>query len=181
MNGDLILSLLGDGFFAAVAAVGFAVISNPPRKAILISALLAAIGHALRFYLLHTTGLDIATASLFAAFVMGLGSMFFAKRIHCPAEVLSIPSLLPMVPGMYAYKTILALLQFMHSGSNGGRQNELIIDIFQNGLTMLFVMTALVIGVSLPIFMFHKQSFMMTRLLDPVKPLGKHISRKIRS
>ena len=55
MNWDLVLSVLLDGIFAAIAAIGFAVISNPPRKAILISALLAAVGHALRFYLLNHT------------------------------------------------------------------------------------------------------------------------------
>lgn len=43
MNWDLVLSVLLDGIFAAIAAIGFAVISNPPRKAILISALLAAV------------------------------------------------------------------------------------------------------------------------------------------
>ena len=46
MNWDLVLSVLLDGIFAAIAAIGFAVISNPPREAILISALLAAVGHA---------------------------------------------------------------------------------------------------------------------------------------
>ena len=60
MNGELIGQLLADGIFAAVASIGFAVISNPPRKAIFISALLAAIGHALRYYLLNHTPLDIA-------------------------------------------------------------------------------------------------------------------------
>ena len=59
MNWDLVLSVLLDGIFAAIAAIGFAVISNPPRKAILISALLAAVGHALRFYLLNHTALGL--------------------------------------------------------------------------------------------------------------------------
>lgn len=59
MNWDLVLSVLLDGIFAAIAAIGFAVISNPPRKAILISALLAAVGHALRFYLLNHTTLGL--------------------------------------------------------------------------------------------------------------------------
>ena len=164
MSDSLIFSVLADGVFAAIAATGFAVISNPPKKAILISAGLAAVGHALRFYLLQHTTLDITTASLSAAFVIGLLSMLAAKLIHCPAEVFSFPSLLPMVPGMYAYKTVLATIRFMNSHGTGDPQ-ELIVQICQNGLTTVFVMFALVIGVSLPMFIFHKQSFMMTRLL----------------
>lgn len=45
MNIDFITATVLDGAFAAVAAIGFAIISNPPRKAILISAFLAAVGH----------------------------------------------------------------------------------------------------------------------------------------
>ena len=161
MNGELIGQLLADGIFAAVASIGFAVISNPPRKAIFISALLAAIGHALRYYLLNHTPLDIAMSSLVAAFTIGMFSMLCAKLIHCPAVIFSFPSLLP---GMYAYKTVLALMQFIRGGDIV-RQNELMVEFFRNGLTTLFIMFALVIGVALPIFIFHKQSFMMTRLL----------------
>lgn len=164
----MVESLLLDGLFAALAAVGFAVISNPPRKAVLISALLAAVGHALRFYLMQDTPMSVAVASFFAAFTIGMGSMLFAKLIHCPAEIFSFPSLLPMVPGMYAYKTILSLIQFMN-GADRTAENGLITDIFHNGLTTVFVMSALVIGASLPLFLFHKQSFMMTRILSPHK------------
>lgn len=168
MNIEFWTSVFFDGFFAAVAAVGFAVISNPPRKAVLISALLAAIGHACRYYLLKETPLDLTSSTFFAAFMIGLFSLFFARMIHCPAEVFSYPSLLPMIPGMYAYKTVLALIRFMKSDDEAVLQ-PLIVDIFSNGLTALFVLFALVIGVSLPMFIFHKQSFMMTRLLDKRK------------
>ena len=97
-----------------------------------------------------------------------MGSMWFAKLIHCPAEVFSFPSLLPMIPGIYAYKTILALIRFMKNDDPLVLQ-QLIVEIFRNGLTALFVLFALVIGVSLPLFIFYKQSFMMTRLLHRKK------------
>lgn len=164
MNMDFWTSVLFDGLFAAIAAIGFAVISNPPKKAVLIAALLAAIGHACRYYLLNQTPLDLTSSTFFAAFTIGLCSLFFAKLIHCPAEVFSYPSLLPMIPGMYAYKTILALIRFMKCDDEALLQ-RLIVEIFSNGLTALFVLFALVIGVSLPLFIFHKQSFMVTRLL----------------
>lgn len=164
MNVALIEALFFDAIFAAVAAIGFAVISNPPKRAILISALLAAIGHALRYYMINYIDVDITAASLVAAFIIGMFSMWFAKMIHCPAEVFSFPSLLPMIPGMYAYKTVLGLIRFMRC-EDQSLMPDYIVMIFQNGLTTLFVLFALVIGVSLPLFIFHKQSFMMTRIL----------------
>ena len=155
-------AVIFDGLFAAVAAIGFAVISNPPRRAILISALLAALGHGTRFYLLEYFGLTLIPATFVAAFVIGLFSILFARMIHCPAEVFSFPSLLPMIPGMYAYKTILALIRFMNNEEAEVSQ-QLVVEIFRNGLTTLFALTVLVVGVTLPLFIFHKQSISMTR------------------
>lgn len=47
-----LLDLLSDGFFAAIAAIGFGAISDPPMRAFPVIALLAAVGHAFRFALM---------------------------------------------------------------------------------------------------------------------------------
>ena len=56
------LDIISDGLFAAVAAMGFGAISDPPMRAFPRIALLAAIGHALRYCLMHFAGLDYAAA-----------------------------------------------------------------------------------------------------------------------
>ena len=78
MNNEFWLPVLTDGLFAAIAAIGFAVISNPPKRAISVVALLGAFGHACRFYLLHYTPLNLTISSLFAAFGIGMLSMLAA-------------------------------------------------------------------------------------------------------
>ena len=161
MNIEMIRLMLLDGLLAAVAAVGFAVISNPSRKAIIVSAFLAAMGHALRFYLIKLD-IEISLATFVAASFIGLMSLFFARLIHCPAEVFSFPSLLPMIPGMYAYRTILSLIKFMQT-SDAVKSQSFIMDFFHNGMTAAFILFALVIGVSLPILFFPKLSFSVTR------------------
>jgi len=158
---EMIRLILIDGLLAAVAATGFAVISNPSRKAIYVSAFLAAIGHALRFFLIKS-GLEISIATFFAASFIGLLSILFARIIHCPAEVFSFPSLLPMIPGLFAYRTILSLIKFMQS-TDAIKNQGFMMDFFHNGLTALFILFALVVGVSLPILFFPKLSFSVTR------------------
>ncbi len=158
---ELFKSLLIDAIFSAIAASGFAVISNPPKKAVLISAILSAIGHSFRYFLIHELRLDIASATLFAATLIGLLSFACGKLIRCPSEVFTFPSLLPMIPGMYAYNMFLSLTKFIRSDST--MHINLIEDIFKNGLTAVFIMLALVVGVSLPTLIFHKQSYMMSR------------------
>jgi uncharacterized membrane protein YjjB (DUF3815 family) len=158
---DTLHSVLIDGILASIAAIGFAVLSNPPRKAILISAILAAIGHSLRFFLINS-GVEISLASFAAATAVGLFSVIFARLIHCPAEVFAFPSLLPMIPGMYAYRTILSLIKFMQSTDDILNQ-AFFMDFFHNGITTVFVLFALVVGVSLPILLFPKHSYSVTR------------------
>ncbi len=158
---EMIRMIIFDGSLAAIAAIGFAVISNPSRKAIFVSAILAAIGHSLRFFLLKS-GMEISLATFIAATTIGLLSMVFARIIHCPAEVFSFPSLLPMIPGLFAYRTILSLIKFMQSTDLIKSQGYML-DIFHNGLTTIFILFALVVGVSLPVLFFPKQSFSVTR------------------
>ncbi len=163
---EYIGAVLQDGLFAAVAAVGFAVISNPPARAIPVAALLAAIGHALRFCLAGMIG--ISAASLAGAFAVGICGLLAARLVRCPIEVLSFPALLPMIPGMYAYKTILGLLRFLRE-SDVEMQQRIMVDIFGNGLTTVFVMFALVAGVSLPTLLFHRQTLLVTRRTEMAK------------
>ena len=163
MNTEFGLSVLFDGFLAAIAAIGFAVISNPPKKAVFIAALLAAVGHACRYYLLHQTPLDLTSSTLIAAFTIGMGSMWFAKLIHCPAEVFSFPSLLPMIPGMYAYKIVFSLIMFMQNLKVPELQEKYLIDLFTNSIITCSVIFMLAVGATIPLFLFIKRAFSMTR------------------
>lgn len=161
---QLVIEVIGDGFFAAIAAIGFAIISNPPRKALFISAFLAAVGHGLRYFLMHAPYIEwnIISSSFFAALSIGLLALPFAKAIRCPAEVFSFPSLLPMIPGMFAYKAVQALAKFIVC--TGYEESMIYIEtFFRNGITTLFVLFALVVGVSISIFLFPKLAFSSTR------------------
>ena len=140
----ILVDILTDGIFAAVAAIGFGAISDPPLRAFPSIALLAAIGHALRFCLMTYLGVDIATASLFASFSIGMGSLVLGKRIYCPMTVLYIPALLPMIPGMYAYKIVFSL-------------------IITNTIVTCSVIFMLAVGATIPLFLFIKRAFSMTR------------------
>ena len=163
MNPDLISSILLDGLMAAIAATGFAVISNPPRRAIAVSAVLAAVGHAFRFYMLHSWTIDISSAT----FIIGMLGVMTAKLVKSPAEIFAFPSLLPMIPGVYAYKTILALMQFMQENQDAAVMNRLIVDICKNGITAFFIIFSLVIGVAIPMLIFKRLSYTRHLVKEP--------------
>lgn len=62
-----------------------------------------------------------------------------------------------MHAGMFAYKAILATMQFLGTADMPLRQ-ELLVSIVYNSLTTFFIMCALVIGAVLPLFLFHRES-----------------------
>ena len=152
-----------DGFFAAVAAIGFGAVSDPPLRAFPSIALLAAAGHALRFCLMTCAGFDIAAATLCASLLIGLGSLWLGGRIYCPTTVLSIPALLPMVPGIYAYKTVFSLIMFLQSLDRADEGMHYMQAFFLNATVSLSVIGLLAAGATLPIFVFNRRAFSMTR------------------
>lgn len=158
------VNVFEDGFFAAIAAIGFSSISNTPRRAYLTLAIIAAIGHAIRYVLTLRVlgGLHIILASTVASFVVGMLAVLFASRIKCPAEVCFFSALLPMIPGMYAYRTIQALISCLcHTQKE--EFGYFFYLLSYNGLTCAFIIMGMVIGATIPVFLFKKLSFSATR------------------
>lgn len=159
-----------DGFFAAIAAIGFSIISNPPLRTLPYCALLAAVGHATRFLLISSAGMDIASASFSGAFLIGWLSLPFASIVKSPTTTLYIPALLPMVPGMFAYKTILAMHQFMTHLNDNDAASFYMNDFLKNGVTAFTILFGLAVGASLPTLILRRYSFSMTRNKDKKRP-----------
>ena len=159
----IVTDILLDGLFAAVAAIGFGAISDPPMRAFPRIALLAAIGHALRFTLIHCAALDIATASLFAAFAIGMGSLWLGRGVRCPMTCLYIPALLPMVPGKFAYNMVFAQLMFLQNMDNPLDRAKYMEMFFSNTMVTCTVIFLLAVGTTLPMFLFPNRAYSLTR------------------
>ncbi len=157
----MFIEILSDGLFASIAAIGFASISNPPRRIYPYCALVAAVGHALRF-VLTSLGMHIIPASSLAAFSIGLLAVLLSPRFKSPAETCFFPALLPMIPGMYAYRTFAALL-FCMKNNEESIFNHYFYLFSYNGLTCALIVLGMVIGVNIPIFLLKNTSFQATR------------------
>lgn len=152
-----------DGLFAAIAAIGFSSISNTPRRAYLYCGLTAAIGHSVRFLLMSDCmALNIVVATAIASLLIGFVGVLFAPRIKCPAEVCIYPALLPLIPGMYAYRTIVAMVKCM-SQTSEEIFNHYLYLLSYNGLIAVAVVLAMVVAANMPIFILKKIAFQATR------------------
>lgn len=77
--------------------------------------------------------------------------------------VLYIPALLPMVPGIYAYKTVFSLLMFLQSLDDTQQGLAYMQQFFLNATVSFSVIIMLAAGATLPIFIFNRRAFSLTR------------------
>lgn len=151
----LILNIFEVSAWSGIAAIGFGILFNIPKKAILTVFLLGFCAGFIKFILLYYQ-IHIVLASFIAATFVGIISMPMSHKIHQPPVVFSIPAVIPMIPGYYAYETVLAIINFTFMETELAKKSELMAAIFTNGFTMFFILISLTIGVSFPMLMMRK-------------------------
>ena len=106
--------------------------------------------------------MHIVIASTLAALIIGILAVLLSPIAKTPAETCLFPSLLPMIPGIYAYKTFGGLVMCLYHGHEGEFEHYFYL-FASNGLTCLFILLGMVVGATAPIFLFKNISFQATR------------------
>jgi uncharacterized membrane protein YjjB (DUF3815 family) len=150
---NTLLYLLQDAATAAVPAVGFAMIFNVPRGALLYCAIAGGTGHATRLALHELGGLPMEWATLLAAMTVSLIGIYWARTWRAHPKVFTVAGMIPMIPGMSAFTAILALIEIERKGASP----ELLAVAVDNGLKALFTVAALAIGLALPGLLFFRR------------------------
>lgn len=139
-----------------LAAVGFAVLFNVPQRTLWVIFLLGALGGTLKFVTMHLGG-GIILGSFFGAMLVGFLSIYAAHFRHAPPFVFAIPSVIPMVPGAFAYRMMLGIIKL----TNDVEQDvfiQLMNETVSNGYKAFFVLMALALGVSFPMLLTRRES-----------------------
>ena len=149
---ELALGLLNDMFFAAIPAVGVAMVFNVPQRALVYCAVGGAIGHGSRYLMMHF-GLPIEWATFFAATLVGMIGVHWSHRFLAHPKVFTVAALIPMVPGVFAYKAMIAMVEINHLGYSP----ELIATCMENFLKAMFIIAGLAVGLAVPGLLFYRR------------------------
>ena len=150
---DTLWLLLNDWFFAAIPAVGFALLFNVPPRALKFCAALGALGHGTAT-LLKLAQVTPVFATFFAAALVGSLGVWLAQRYHrAHPKVFTVAAVIPMFPGIPAYKAMLALVLIEKEGYSPERFAVMVDQFVQTG----FWLSALVFGLALPGLLFYRQ------------------------
>lgn len=151
---DLLQTLLIDAFWSAIAATGFAMLFNVPRRTLLACALTGAAGHAMRALLMHF-GMNIVPATLAGATVIGFFAEYCSRRWHAPPLLFTVSGSIPMVPGGFAYRAMLAAIRITTVDAATG--TPILVDAGINFITTGLILAALALGIAMPQLLFRRR------------------------
>jgi uncharacterized membrane protein YjjB (DUF3815 family) len=152
MNG---LLLLQDAFWSAIAALGFSVLFNVPRRMLTGGMVSAAVGHAGRTLLMQI-GLDIAPATLVGALLIGFLGISFARYWRAPSIIFTLSAAVTLVPGVFAYRAMLGVLQ-VSANTDPALGGPLLVEATTNAIKTALILGAIGIGIIAPRLLFMRE------------------------
>lgn len=142
--------------WCGLAAAGFAVLFNVPARTIFSIGLLGGIGGFTKFLLIRLGCSDVLSPFCGSALI-GLLSIAFAHYKHAPPPVFYIPALIPMIPGVFAYRMMLGMIKLV--GDSGAADYTQVLNAtVNNGLKVLFIILSLSVGVVIPMLVTRRDS-----------------------
>lgn len=154
--------VIGKAFWCGWGAVGFGILFNVPARAVFTLWLGGAICGFIKF-----TFLQLAFGVIFASFVgaaaVGFLSIPMAHYRHVPPMIFAIPSVIPLIPGVFAYRTMLGLIKL--TGKIGPDYVTVMSETVNNGAKTLFIIMSLAMGVAIPMHVMRKESVKNVHLL----------------
>ncbi|MEG2820923.1 MAG: threonine/serine exporter family protein, partial [Muribaculaceae bacterium] len=128
---------------AAISAIGFSMIFNIQRKLLWVVALGGIIAVCTRNFVNFELGFGPIIGSFMGSFVVSLLAVKAVHWFHVPNHVLTIPSVIPMIPGVLMFRSLLAFIN-LH-----GVLGE-VTNAFYNGINSALIILCISLGVAIP-------------------------------
>jgi uncharacterized membrane protein YjjB (DUF3815 family) len=142
-----------DVFWSGLAAVGFAVLFNVPRRLLLGCFFAGATGHFIRT-VLAISGSSLEFGTLVGAMAVGFLSVLLANRYDVPASLFAVTGAIPLVPGVFAYQTIVGLLNA--TAASPDQTVEILAVAAINGVRTGLILSAIAFGIAAPTLLFRR-------------------------
>lgn len=151
-----ILNIVRDFGIAFIVGFCWAILFGSPKRLLWVAGLLGGMGHCIRFVLIQLD-FGLITATLAGSIIIGLVGIFAAHKVHSPPVVFTMPACITMIPGMFAYKTMLGGIKSTDLATIEANPHILIETAHNLMLTMSLLFT-LAIGICIGALLFRKNS-----------------------
>lgn len=161
------INILRDIFLSFFVGFGFALLFETPKKALLIAGLLGGLGHGIRFVMLQLD-FGLVSATLSGTIFVGIAGIYCAHKIHTPPIVFTLPACITMIPGLYAYRTMLGCIQIYEDGTDIA-SSKLLQETAYNFILTSSLLFCLAIGICIAALAFKKKS---VKRIKKIRDLG---------
>jgi uncharacterized membrane protein YjjB (DUF3815 family) len=152
---ELVNLLLGDALWSGIAALGFGLLFNVPPRLLVGCVVCGALGHATRALTMEVFGFNIEPATLAGAIVVGLLAVYFARRLNAPALIFATTGAIPMVPGSFAFRAMLGLIQI--ASADPSTIMPVLSEAAINVVKTTMILAALALGTAMPTLLFRRR------------------------
>lgn len=153
---DLFINILVDFSLAFVVAGCWGILFGTPLKALWMTGLLGGFGHSIRFVILQMN-VGLIPATLVACLAIGLVGIYAAHKVHNPPVVLTMPASITMIPGLFAYRTMLGSIKLTDSAILEKTPN-ILQNIAHNAVLTFILLSTMAIGISISALLFRNKS-----------------------
>lgn len=163
---------------AAISAMGFSMIFNIPRRLLPVVAVGGAIAVCTRNFVNFDLGYGLIVGSLAGAFLVSLIAVKAVHWFHVPNHVLTIPSVIPMVPGVLMYRLLFGFININVKGDV--TEMTSLLQAMESGINSGLVILCISLGVAGPNIFARKfiakdRQAHLNKLLDERRARGKFI------
>ncbi|EKU71963.1 threonine/serine exporter ThrE family protein [Selenomonas sp. F0473] len=142
---------LNQAIAAALAAGGFSVMFNTPKKLLAVVAVEGIVTMLIRNVVMIEFGMSQAIGSFIAAAVVGIAALKIIHIVHTPNTLLIIPPVIPLVPCVLLYRLLFAILHIQTISV------EELLEALRFGVDGITIILAIVVGVSIPNIFIQKR------------------------
>ena len=135
---------LNQAIAAALAAGGFSVMFNTPKRLLAIVAIEGIVTMLIRNVLMLEFGQPQALGSFVAAAFVGIAALKVIHIVHTPNTLLIIPPVIPLIPCVLLYRLLFAVLHIQTISV------EELLEALRFGVNGVTIILAVVVGVSIP-------------------------------
>ena len=135
---------------AAISSVGFSVIFNVPKRLLPVVAVGGIITVLVRNVAVLQFGFSQAAGSFLGAAIVGLLALKAIHWFHAPNIVMTIPSAIPMIPGVLLYRLLFALINIRFITSAA------LLDGIRSGVEAVIIIIGIAVGVAIPNIFIHR-------------------------
>ncbi len=151
-----LFSVLRDFGIAFIVAIGWGVLFGSPKRLLLVAGLLGGLGHCIRFVLIELD-LGLITSTLAGSIFIGLVGIVTAHKVNSPPVVFTMPACITMIPGLFAYRTMMAGIKLTDL-ERVEKDPSILIDMSHYLTLTMSLLFTLAIGICIGALLFRKST-----------------------